>query len=433
MSLAIALLVALTGALDFSVDWSAFRAGADSSRVEFFYAIPYDQLLYTQTDSSGLVAEFNVRLELAGLDNSFRQEGTIVKRARIRSFQEAFAAQRSFVDGFSVTAPPGRYRFKIAVAETSSSGQTGGAREDTVVLSGFNDGLALSSLQVGSTALTDTATGAVSVIPNPTHRFPDKGLEALYVYYEGYNLSKDSSTYRVRAAIVRSLAGKPDTVVKTQPLSKSKQGTSVAYALGVSVAGVEPGAYTLGMELTDVATKKSVFASRDFALGSTAPEPVAAVPGLDSLSPFEQKYYDQIQYLATPNQLAQYKALSDNGKKAFLAKFWSVRNLAEFSRRMETADGRFQRPKARGFNTDRGRVYVKYGEPDAIEQKVVEAETRPREYWHYYNTGYAFIFIDISGDANYRLAWTNAKGEPKTGYESYLTDQEQEDFNNGGK
>ena len=45
MSLAIALLVALSGAIDFSVDWSAFRAGADSSRVEFFYAIPYDQLL----------------------------------------------------------------------------------------------------------------------------------------------------------------------------------------------------------------------------------------------------------------------------------------------------------------------------------------------------------------------------------------------------
>jgi hypothetical protein len=82
----------------------------------------------------------------------------------------------------------------------------------------------------------------------------------------------------------------------------------------------------------------------------------------------------------------------------------------------------------RGFNTDRGRVYVKYGEPDAIEQKVIEAETRPREYWHYYNTGYIFVFIDLSGDANYRLAWTNAKGEPKTGYESYLTVEEQDQF-----
>ncbi len=427
MSLCMALLVTLSGALEFSFDWSAFRAAADSSRVEFFYAIPYDQLLYTQTADSGLVAEFSVRLEFVGLDNGFHQEGTVLKRARIRTFQEAFAAQRNFVDGFSVTAPPGKYRFAIAIAETSSSGQTEGTRADTLVLKGFSDDLALSSLQVGSTALTDTATGAVSVIPNPTHRFPDKGLEALYVYYEGYNLSKDGNSYQVRAAIVRSRAGKTDTVVKTPPLSKPKHGTRVAYALGVSVDGVEAGAYTLDLELTDVATRKSVAASRDFVLGSIVPE---AAVGLapDSLSPLEQKYYDQIQYLATPNQLAQYKALSDVGKKAYLAKFWAVRNLREFSRRMETADGRFQRPKVRGFNTDRGRVYVKYGEPDAIEQKVIEAESRPREYWRYYNTGNAFVFIDIRGDANYRLAWTNGKDEPKTGFESYLTIEEQDQF-----
>jgi GWxTD domain-containing protein len=423
-----ALLVVLCGALDFSVDWSVFRAGADSSRVEFFYAIPYDQLLYTQTPDSGLVAEFSVRLELAGLDNSFRQEGTVFKRARIRSFQEAFAAQRNFVDGFSVTAPPGKYRLKIAVAETSSAGQTEGASEDTIVVRGFTDGLALSSLQVGSTALTDTATGSVSVLPNPTHRFPDKGLEALYVYYEGYNLSADSNTYRVRAAIVRTREGKPDTVVATQPLSRPKQGTNVAYAMGVSAAGVEPGAYTLGLEMTDVAARRSVTASRDFVIGSTAPEATAAWSVPDSLGPLERKYYDQIQYLATPNQLAYYKALSESGKLAYLAKFWGVRNLKEFSRRMETANGRFREPKVAGYNTDRGRIYVKYGEPDAIEQKVIETETRPREYWHYYPTGNVFVFIDIRGDGNYRLAWTNAKDEPKTGFESYLTIEEQDQF-----
>ncbi len=427
MNVCIVFLAALTGVLDFGVDWSAFRAGADSSRVVFFYAIPYDQLLYTQTDS-GLAAEFSVRLEFAGLDNDFRQEGTILKRARIGSFREAFAAQRSFVDGFSVTAPPGRYGFKIAVAETSSSGQTEGIHQDTLVLKGFEDGLVLSSLQVGSTALTDTATGAVSVIPNPTHRFPDGGLEALYVYYEGYNLSPESAVYRVRAAIVRNRSGRPDTVVQTPPLEKTKQGTSVAYALGVSVAGVEPGAYTLGLELTDVAAGRSVTASRDFVLGSTAPEAAGVSPGLDNLSPLERKYYDRIQYLATSNQVAYYKALSDSGKLAYLAKFWGVRDLAEFSRRMETADGKYGQLKTAGYDTDRGRIYVKYGEADAVEQKVIETDIRPREYWHYYNTGNVFVFIDIRGDGNYRLAWTNARAEPRTGFESYLTVEEQDQF-----
>ncbi|HTW92284.1 MAG TPA: GWxTD domain-containing protein [bacterium] len=428
MSACFALLLALTGAVDFGADWSAFRAGGDSSRVDFFYAIPYDQLLYTQTDS-GLVAQFSVGLDLKGLDNSFHQSGTVFKQARIKSFQEAMSARRSFADGFSVTTPPGKYLFKIAVAETSSAGRTEGAREDTIVLRGFTGGLGLSSLEVGSTALNDSATGAISVLPNPTRRFPDTGLEALYVYYEGYNFSPDSNTYLVKAAIIRNRGGKPDTVVRTQPLTKPKHGANVAYALGVSVAGVEPGAYTFGLQLTDVATRQSVTGSEGFVLGSPAAEPTAASFSPDSLSPLEQQYYDSLQYLATPLQVAYYKRLSDDGKRAYLAKFWSVRDLSELTRRIVTADGRYQRPKMAGHSTDRGRVYVKYGEPDKVDQKVMEAETRPREYWHYDGTGYYFIFIDLRDDGNYRLAWTNAKGEPKTGYESYLTADEIDQYN----
>ena len=164
---------------------------------------------------------------------------------------------------------------------------------------------------------SQVATGSVSVLPNPTHQFPDKGLEALYVYYEGYNFSPDSSTYRVKAAIIRNRGGKPDTVVKTQPLTRPKHGVNVAYALGVSLAGVEPGAYTLGLELTDVATRQSVTGGEDFTFGSAAPEPSAASFVNDSLTPIEQQYYDSIQYLATPNQVAYYRRLSEDGKKAY--------------------------------------------------------------------------------------------------------------------
>jgi GWxTD domain-containing protein len=314
------------------------------------------------------------------------------------------------------------------VAESSAAGATGGAREETLQLTGFQTGLALSSLQIGSSALTDTATGAVSVIPNPSRRFPDHGIEALYVYYEGYNLKPDSEQYQVRAAIVRTGSGRPDTVVKTPPVRKKKHGTSVGYALGVSVDGVAPGAYALVLELTDLASGQSARAEQQFRLGTPEVQPQGVAAAFDSLSPLERKYYEQIHYVATPRQVAYYKALSDSGKQAYLAKFWGQHNLTEFSRRMETAAERFRLPKVSGINTDRGKVYVKYGEPDAIEQKVIETETRPREYWHYYGSGYVFIFIDLRGDASYRLAWTSAKDEPRTGLEHYLTPEEEEQF-----
>lgn len=217
-------------------------------------------------------------------------------------------------------------------------------------------------------------------------------------------------------------------MVNVPLLRKKKTGSTAAFALGVSADGVGPGNYTLALELTDLATKGTARGFRRFTVG--APEEPGTAAGLrpDTLPPLERKYYDQIQFIATPRQVAYYKALSDSGKVTWLAKFWQTHYLPEFSRRMETASERYQMPKRSGLETDRGRVYVKYGEPDAIDQKVIETETRPREYWHYYANGLVFIFIDIRSDGNFRLAWTNSKDEPPTGFESYLTADEIEEF-----
>ena len=64
-----------------------------------------------------------------------------------------------------------------------------------------------------------------------------------------------------------------------------------------------------------------------------------------------------------------------------------------------------------GHDVDRGRIYIKYGEPDEVERNIISVEiSRPYEFWQYYN-GYQFIFIDIRGTNEYTLVWTNASDE----------------------
>ncbi len=411
-------------AIDFSVDWAAFRAGPESSRVEFFYGIPYDQLLYTQTDS-GINARFAVQMELSGIGTSFREQGTIRKRARLTSFREAERVRRSFVDGFSVVAPPGRYRFRIAVAESTASGVNQGMREDSIEVPGFAGGLTLSSLQLGASLTTDTVTGAVSVIPSPGLRFGIGGNDAVYVYFEGYGLSLDTNQYRIDVAVLRP--GSDDTLVRGGPLFRPKAGADVATALGVSLEAVGPGPCVLALSLADLATGQRVGGTKRFVVGEGAAGPGFRV-SLDSLTGRERRYYREVEFIATPGELKYYAALSDSGKEAWLARFWARHNLTEYARRMETAEERYRRQRTPGVKTDRGRVYVKYGEPDAVEQKVIETDARSREYWHYYGTGYTFVFIDIRGDGDFRLAWTNSKDEPRTGLEDYLLPAEQEQF-----
>ncbi len=422
-------LLMLTSAIEFSVDWAEFRAGPDSSRVEFFYSIPYDQLLYTQSDS-GIAALFSVQMEMVGIGNDFREQGTIHKRARLSSFQEAEQRRRSFVDGFSVIAPAGRYRYRIAVVESSAGGVGLGAREDTIDLAGFGGRPALSSLQLGARVVTDTATGTVSVVPSPGLRFGGSENDAVYVYFEGYGLSPDTNRYRVDVAVLQpkgSAGGLDDTAVRSGPVIRTKSGSDLATALGVSLEAVRPGPAVLALALTDLATGRQVVRTKRFLVGDDGAGPGFRV-SLDNLTEREQRYYRELEYIATPGELKYYAALSDSGKEAWLARFWTRHNLTEYARRMETAEARYRRQRTPGVKTDRGRIYVKYGEPDAVEQKVIETDARSREYWHYYGTGYTFVFIDIRGDGNFRLAWTNSKDEPRTGLEDYLLPDERERF-----
>ncbi len=424
MTVSLALCLTLVGALQFSVDWAVFRATEDSSRVDFFYAVPYDQLLYVDS-AGGPTASFAVAIDFRGIDNSFAQSGQFSKRASLGpgGFAQAAARQRTFVDGFSIVAPAGRYRFEMTITDSSPAGRNSGTVVETLVVGRFGSGFGISSLQLGARVVTDSFGGRVSVLPHPSRRFGAAGFDTLYFYYEGYGLSPDTGEYGLETWVLRR-GERVDTVVQSGLLSRPRSATTVGAAFGLEVASLGPGEYELGVALTDFGTGQTVRTNRPFVVGEVV-GPAGPAPRLVGLGEREQRYYREISYIATPRQLAYYQALSDSGKEAWLAQFWSQHNLTEFARRMETAAERFRRPKESGLRTDRGRIYVKYGEPDAIEQKVIESGTRPREYWHYYGIGYRFVFVDIRGDGNFRLVWTNAKEEPPTGLEHYLSAEEQ--------
>lgn len=425
MTVFLALLLA-TGAIQFSVDWAAFGASGDSNRVEFFYAVPFDQLHYSPADG-GVETQFAVSVAMNGIGSDFAQSGTFRKRARLESFEAARRAQTTFVDGFSIIAPPGRYAVSLAVVESTASAPSQGVYADTIELRSFAGGLALSSLQLGTSTRTDSATGAVSVVPNPALQRGMPGQPEVYVYLEGYGFAADTGSYDIRLGLLKRRADRVDTVLKAPPVVRTRQSKRIATALGLSIDGVEPGRYALFAELRDSAAGASAWSEHELQVG--VPEPGAPTSGwLATLRPNELKYVRDIKYLATQRELDYYNSLGDSGKATYLAWFWTRRDLPEFARRMEHVDQRYARPKTPGISTDRGRVYVKYGEPDAVEQRVIESDLRSREYWQYYGTGYTFVFVDIRGDGNLRLAWTNSPDEQSTGYEQYLSPEEEEQF-----
>ncbi len=407
--------------LQFYLDWSAFRHTADSCRVEFYYGVPYDQLTFQPVEGE-LVALFDVTLTMQGLTSHFSETGTIRKRARLRSFQEAITSKRLFVDQFSVIAPPGTYHIQVQLTDTLNSGTI----VDTITVPDLSRGLGLSSIQLAAGLIKDTLTGRLAIVPNPRHTFPVTEHLNLYLYFEGYGLAPDSTNYEVRYALLNQATG--DTVISSSPIVRQKTGTSTALTLELGLDSIKPGDYKIAVQLTDPGANQTASAEHPLTIASETPTPPTPSPFTLTLSPREERYYREIQFLATPRELAYYNSLSDSGKTAYLAWFWSRHNLGEFVRRMETAETRFKTARTPGVKTDRGRIYVKYGEPDAVERKTMEMEIKPREYWFYYQEGLTFIFVDLRGDGNYRLVWTNSPEEPATGLEGQLTPEEENQF-----
>jgi len=84
--------------------------------------------------------------------------------------------------------------------------------------------------------------------------------------------------------------------------------------------------------------------------------------------------------------------------------------MEQYQRRVDEANARF-RSYARGWLTDRGRVYILYGAPDNVQTDPWRADGRPVETWNYYRRGRRLTFLDETGFGDFRLVTPLPPGE----------------------
>ena len=113
---------------------------------------------------------------------------------------------------------------------------------------------------------------------------------------------------------------------------------------------------------------------------------------------------EDVRWIITDQELAEWKKLSSNAEKdRFIEQFWKRRDPTpdteeneykeEHYRHMAYANEHFAAPGVSGWRTDRGRMYVMYGKPDAIEAHPLgewskradgrSVEIDPFEIWRY--------------------------------------------------
>lgn len=128
-----------------------------------------------------------------------------------------------------------------------------------------------------------------------------------------------------------------------------------------------------------------------------------------------QEQIQQIRYIANENQYQKLKALRERDQEQGIELFWqnldpspgTLRNEAreEFCNRVIIADERYGlHNKLKGWASDRGRIYIKYGEPDFVSySEALPLESYPTITWSYHRENKEFIFQDQGGFGQYTL------------------------------
>jgi len=94
--------------------------------------------------------------------------------------------------------------------------------------------------------------------------------------------------------------------------------------------------------------------------------------------------------------------------------FWAARQptttkqdenplLAEFFVRVQEANFRFNWAGVEGWRSDRGRIFIIYGDPDSVQRQRSNRTNATYETWTYAEIGRQFIFYDYNNDGDFRL------------------------------
>lgn len=256
----------------------------------------------------------------------------------------------------------------------------------------------------------------------------------LYAYTELYNLDRcRCDSIGVHYRILDAAMNEAFDLRYRRPVLAPAQ----AEVLKVSLDGLPTGVYylSLSLELRD-GVEMMLGRQQFYLINPELPpqQPIAlSEEELFLQSPFSTMDEAQLnleissaRFVASAKELDAYYQLTDlAAKRRFLFRFWLQRDpdpstpvnerYEEFRKAREYAAKFYRTPRfPEGWNSDRGRVLLKYGFPTQIDRAYFNMDgAHPHEIWRYDNVqgGVIFVFVDQQGTENFVLVHSTALNE----------------------
>lgn len=431
-----------------TVNYSQFKFDSSTTLVELYYSFPDTALVYKHIGKK-LSCELQCSL------NIYNNLGVVDKRTWIveKVFENDSDAlhQRSDLIGIQkIYLMPGQYKFSMNFIDLTDNTKKDSLKFDLNVKDFISSKMQLSDIQLSQhISQYDSTTNMYSqkyikselvVLPLPTDAYVGTS-PVLYAFTEIYNLKSTFKldSFQIKYIILDNTKKEVFDVVYQRPIVSNDQ----IDVLQLPVDVLNSGVYFLKQILP--ITRNGIIDSlvnlkKFYLLNPDLPAEQSTLLSEDEMflrsefSTISEKRIDDMfamtKFVASVNEVDTYTQLTSlSAKQKFLYRFWSQRDpnpatqvnerYEEFKKAVDYAKRNYKSSlNPQGWNSDRGKILLKYGFPTQIDRKYFSSrmdsvQTYPYEIWYYDNIqgGAIFAFVDMRGLENFAQVHSTALGE----------------------
>ena len=421
--------------MNFEFDYAQFGYDSLSNYVEFYYSFNQACLQLVDTDTIDYV-EGILKIEIS---DSASGENIIDKQWIIsNSITDTLDLNRNLVGVIGFVIDIGSYKVVVTGSDANNVTNNKIISENLFIKPFLKSNTAISDIQLSSNIIPGSENtssifykNTYEVTPLPASVCGEK-QPILFYYSEFYNLQFNPSQNDLR--LDEMVINSRGQVVSSKSKKISKSIDSRVEVGMVKVHKLPTDTYTLLVNLIDSVANYGVSSSKRFFVYNpsiapidTSQQTVSAVLSTTFGAMSEEELDDlfaKSKYIASVPEQDKYNSLSTpEAKREFIYNFWKARDenpsddqnafYVKYLKRIDVANDRYSALGKQGWKTDKGRVYLIYGEPSEIDRHPNETETKPYEFWRYDNIegGVIFVFGDITGFNNYQLLHSTKRGE----------------------
>lgn len=421
-----------------SLTFAKFFSPADGPYVETYLTVEGNTVQYVKNSNAKFQAAITITLSVKD------EQGAIKHHDKYNllspEVDDTNQIRFNFIDAQRLALPNGKYIFDISIADKNNTLKPYHTSNEIFV--NFQPGVvALSDIilvdkYTKATESGKTTKSGYDLIPyGDNYYYP--GMNKIIFYTEIYNTAAllNNEMYLLTYSLLNN---ETHAVVENLTTFKKQTPKEVDALLSeFDITNVPSGNYLLSVEIKNKANEllafKEMFVQRNNGLMAQQPLQIEnIITDQTFVSSFNNR--DSLTQLiaclhpiSNGNEVMwqdnQLKIADVEMMKKFLYGFWLRRNTTNpelafrnYMIEVGKANANYGTRFSKGYDTARGRIFLKYGAPNTITPSMHEPDAYPYEVWHYYkiqnysNRKFLFYNPDLTGN-NMELLHSDMPGE----------------------